>query len=296
MKDSQRKVVSKNTKKSQSVRYKRSLALGMTYMSDTTFPSQVDQVVEHTTMKGSHEKEIEDNGEQDSVHMDHTAVTNCEKRRGRSQGLGQKRKTATKVSLPGKKRRSRGKVRKSKSFISTSSDGSLSELELPPAKRTNAELVPSLRPFIVSTSSGDQPDESSSEEIIRPRNRRGLSEERRQGCFKVFDRVYNFGWSEPFRFEIRRDQVPDYFSVVKNPMYFRLIACKLRRGDYSSVKEFVSDMKLVFDNCRQYHRPNPLPISPKLLVAATMVEGYLAKELRSTFPDIDFTGLLGSPC
>lgn len=149
-------------------------------MPDSRFPFQADKVEEHETLKRLHERESEDNEEQGSVQNDQTAFMNSGKRRGRPRGLGGKRKTITKGPLPEKKRRSRGKVRKSKSFISTSSDDSLSKVELPPGKNTKAETVPSPCPAIVSTSSENRPEESSSEEIIRPGKRRGLSEEHRQ--------------------------------------------------------------------------------------------------------------------
>lgn len=51
-------------------------------------------------------------------------------------------------------------------------------------------------------------------------------------------------------------QVPNYHKIIKDPMDFGAIKCKLRRGHfahYNSVEEFLSDIKLVFRNCFKYN-------------------------------------------
>jgi len=49
-------------------------------------------------------------------------------------------------------------------------------------------------------------------------------------------------------------KVPDYYIVVKRGMCFDLIAYKLRNNIYEDLPDFVSDMRLVFDNCRLYYK------------------------------------------
>ena len=48
-------------------------------------------------------------------------------------------------------------------------------------------------------------------------------------------------------------QIPDYFSIIKNPMDFSTIKKKLNNCTYTKLKEFCDDMDLVFDNCYTYN-------------------------------------------
>jgi len=47
--------------------------------------------------------------------------------------------------------------------------------------------------------------------------------------------------------------IPDYPSVVKNPMDFSTIRTKLKEQKYERIQEFMEDMELVFHNCRLYN-------------------------------------------
>jgi hypothetical protein len=47
--------------------------------------------------------------------------------------------------------------------------------------------------------------------------------------------------------------IDDYFDIVTEPMDFGTVKKKLTFNVYTSVGEFSSDMKLVFDNCVKYN-------------------------------------------
>jgi hypothetical protein len=47
--------------------------------------------------------------------------------------------------------------------------------------------------------------------------------------------------------------IPDYYTIVKNPMDFGTIKTKLKEMRYNNIKEFRDDMELVFSNCRLYN-------------------------------------------
>ncbi|CAM1332319.1 Uncharacterised protein r2_g4138 [Pycnogonum litorale] len=51
------------------------------------------------------------------------------------------------------------------------------------------------------------------------------------------------------------DDVPDYLSVIKQPMDFSTIRNKLETGQYQNVNEFHKDMLLVKNNCEIYNPP-----------------------------------------
>jgi hypothetical protein len=59
--------------------------------------------------------------------------------------------------------------------------------------------------------------------------------------------------SWPFLEPVDRAKLPEYFRVVKKPMDFQTIRCKLRDGRYSCREAFASDSRLVFSNCLFYN-------------------------------------------
>ncbi|CAI5719878.1 unnamed protein product [Hyaloperonospora brassicae] len=54
------------------------------------------------------------------------------------------------------------------------------------------------------------------------------------------------------------DQIPyNYYETVKEPMDIGSVSSKLHLGKYRHVSEFVAGLKLVFDNCIRYWKPDP---------------------------------------
>lgn len=47
--------------------------------------------------------------------------------------------------------------------------------------------------------------------------------------------------------------IPDYYTVVKEPMDFGTVKGKLREHQYHNISEFLRDMELVFYNCKLYN-------------------------------------------
>lgn len=48
----------------------------------------------------------------------------------------------------------------------------------------------------------------------------------------------------------------EYTSIVRRPMYWKLVERNLATYSYSSSQQFVSDMRLVFDNCYKFNTRN----------------------------------------
>ncbi|XVE88294.1 hypothetical protein DITRI_Ditri19aG0058300 [Diplodiscus trichospermus] len=51
-------------------------------------------------------------------------------------------------------------------------------------------------------------------------------------------------------------KIPDYFSIIKNPMDLGTIKSKLGKNTYLSIEEFVADIKLTFSNAMLYNPPS----------------------------------------
>jgi bromodomain-containing factor 1 len=48
-------------------------------------------------------------------------------------------------------------------------------------------------------------------------------------------------------------QIPNYFTVIKQPMDISVVSEKLHNGNYSRAKEFESDVRLIFQNCFKFN-------------------------------------------
>ncbi|KAI0198724.1 histone acetyltransferase GCN5-like protein [Astrocystis sublimbata] len=57
----------------------------------------------------------------------------------------------------------------------------------------------------------------------------------------------------PFLHPVNRDEVNDYYDVITSPIDLSTIEEKLGTDVYVTPKDLVSDLKLMFNNCRQYN-------------------------------------------
>ncbi|XP_061080874.1 sp110 nuclear body protein-like isoform X2 [Conger conger] len=53
-----------------------------------------------------------------------------------------------------------------------------------------------------------------------------------------------------------RDTVPRYRDFIQNPMWLKKVAEKLQEGQYSTVRQFESDIQLIFKNSAKFNREN----------------------------------------
>ncbi|KAJ5337626.1 GCN5-related histone actyltransferase [Penicillium brevicompactum] len=89
-----------------------------------------------------------------------------------------------------------------------------------------------------------------------------LSREPRRGPHynelrRFLNHIQNHKHAWPFASPVNRDEVPDYYNVITPPMD---LSTKEKRLDgdtntYATPKDLVSDLKLMFSNCRQYNDP-----------------------------------------
>mmetsp|Transcript_6823 Transcript_6823/g.11014 ORF Transcript_6823/g.11014 Transcript_6823/m.11014 type:complete len:109 (-) Transcript_6823:45-371(-) len=50
--------------------------------------------------------------------------------------------------------------------------------------------------------------------------------------------------------------IHDYFDIIKRPMDFGTIKEKLKRHEFMTMRQFLEDVELVFDNCLIYNGEN----------------------------------------
>ena len=57
----------------------------------------------------------------------------------------------------------------------------------------------------------------------------------------------------PFLQPVNRDEVADYYDVIKEPMDLATMEEKHEKDSYPTVEDFIRDAKLIFNNCRRYN-------------------------------------------
>lgn len=71
---------------------------------------------------------------------------------------------------------------------------------------------------------------------------------------KMLDEVAKHENAWPFLRPVSRQEVPDYYKVIKTPMDFAKIRSKLNTGQYSTNGEVLKDIQLIFVNCDLYNK------------------------------------------
>ncbi|XP_027204366.2 nucleosome-remodeling factor subunit NURF301 E(bx) [Dermatophagoides pteronyssinus] len=96
-----------------------------------------------------------------------------------------------------------------------------------------------------------QGEESKSYRNIRP-----LVDADFQRMEKIVKTVKSHRSSWPFLKPVDGKQVPDYYTVIKEPMDLQQISNQISGRHYKRFTEFIYDMHKIFDNCRYYNEPN----------------------------------------
>lgn len=80
-----------------------------------------------------------------------------------------------------------------------------------------------------------------------------LSDYQRQRCISILDDLQSYSISKMFAQPVDpvRDNVPNYFDIVKKPMDLGTVREKLMNNQYNSVAEWKEDMDLIWKNSLQ---------------------------------------------
>ncbi|KTW32107.1 uncharacterized protein T551_00789 [Pneumocystis jirovecii RU7] len=89
--------------------------------------------------------------------------------------------------------------------------------------------------------------------------------------------MQNHPSSWPFIQPVNKDEVPDYYDVIKEPMDLSTMEFKLENDQYDSVESFLYDAKLIFNNCRSYNNE-----TTTYYKNATKLEKFLISKIKET--------------
>lgn len=81
----------------------------------------------------------------------------------------------------------------------------------------------------------------------------------------------------PFAVPVNKEEVGDYYDVIKEPMDLSTMELKLENDKYESFEQFLYDCRLVFNNCRSYNAE-----TTTYFKNATKLEKFLNKKIKES--------------
>ncbi|KAM9904358.1 hypothetical protein OXX69_007583, partial [Metschnikowia pulcherrima] len=81
----------------------------------------------------------------------------------------------------------------------------------------------------------------------------------------------------PFAVPVNKDEVGDYYDVIKEPMDLSTMESKLENDKYESFDQFLYDCRLIFNNCRSYNAE-----TTTYYKNATKLDKFLTKKVKES--------------
>nr|XP_024218419.1 bromodomain adjacent to zinc finger domain protein 2B isoform X4 [Halyomorpha halys] len=75
-------------------------------------------------------------------------------------------------------------------------------------------------------------------------------------CKAILDDLESHEDAWPFLIAVNTKQFPTYRKIIRNPMDLQTISKRLSHNEYKSRDDFVSDVRLIFDNCETFNEDN----------------------------------------
>ncbi|CAH1403993.1 unnamed protein product [Nezara viridula] len=75
-------------------------------------------------------------------------------------------------------------------------------------------------------------------------------------CKTILDDLESHEDAWPFLIAVNTKQFPTYRKIIRNPMDLQTISKRLSHNEYKSREDFVSDVRLIFDNCETFNEDN----------------------------------------
>ncbi|XP_058823523.1 protein polybromo-1 isoform X2 [Topomyia yanbarensis] len=83
-----------------------------------------------------------------------------------------------------------------------------------------------------------------------------------------------------------KNEYPDYYDIIKNPIDIDKIELKLRKQSYESVEEMATDFMLMFENACKYNEPDSQIYKDALCLQQLVIQTKQALRSDETVPDV----------
>jgi len=113
----------------------------------------------------------------------------------------------------------------------------------------------------------------------------GLGHEDRRKCERLLLYIFCHELSVGFRDPVP-SSVPNYYKIIKKPMDLKRVKRKLQLRSsqyYKTLQDFVSDVRLVFNNCAKYNE-----VGSEMAVSGKAVSMLFEEKLLEMYPDQSF--------
>jgi histone acetyltransferase len=94
----------------------------------------------------------------------------------------------------------------------------------------------------------------------------------RSNCAKIVEQLKSHKDSWPFINAVKKEEVPDYYDIIKNPMWLTKIEERVNEGKYETKKEFADDLNLIIGNCRSYNQKNTIYYRKSVEIEKYMIQ------------------------
>lgn len=74
-----------------------------------------------------------------------------------------------------------------------------------------------------------------------------------QHCEYIVEKLKKHKSSWPFLKPVNKDDVADYYDVIKDPVDIETISNRIAMGNYKTSQQFEEDVMRMFSNCKQYN-------------------------------------------
>lgn len=97
------------------------------------------------------------------------------------------------------------------------------------------------------------------------------------GLLHLLNDMQNDSNAWPFLMPVNKDDVADYYDVIKEPMDLSTMEEKHEKDLYPAVEDFVRDAMLIFNNCRKYNNE-----TTPYAKAANRLQKFMWKKIKET--------------
>ncbi len=77
-------------------------------------------------------------------------------------------------------------------------------------------------------------------------------------CQNIYESMMKHKDIWPFKDPVSKEDVPNYYDIIKDPIDMRKIEEKIKGNQYKDREQFIKDIQRLFNNCRTYNQPDTL--------------------------------------